>query len=105
MKPNADDRQAGGLPYEHCDLLAMVITANRDGVIMDGFGSVRVRALQGRTIAIEITEDLSGMTIVAQLDWGRPKRARVDLQADAIVEAIRSASREDGLPTPFPEPH
>jgi hypothetical protein len=92
------------LPYEHGDLNAMVLTSNRDGVISDGFGSVKIRALEGRAFAIEITEDLSGLTVVAQLDWGRPKRARVRLQRDELCEAVKAASAEDGLPTPFPEP-
>ncbi|SRR6266567_2583290 len=94
----------GNLPYEHCDLTAMVNTANRDGILSAGFGSVRIRAMEGRAVAIEITEDLSGLTVVAVLDFGRPKRARVNLDADAICDAIKAASREDGMPVPFPEP-
>jgi len=92
------------LPYEHAKLSAMVSTANRDGIVSEGFGDVRIRAMAGRSFAIEITEDLSGLTVVAVVDWGRPKRARVNLQADVLCDAIRTASKEDGVPTPFPEP-
>ena len=93
-----------GMPYEHGALTALVLTSNQDGVVSDGFGVVRVRALEGRAFALEITEELSGLTIVAQLDCFRGARARVKLQRDALIAAIQAASKEDGLPVPFPQP-
>lgn len=58
------------LPYTHASQPAMVNTANSDGIIREGFGTVRVRAMEGRAVAIEITEELSGLTTVAVLDGG-----------------------------------
>jgi hypothetical protein len=92
------------LPYEHADLTALVTTSNCDGVVSEGFGSVRVYAGEGRSFAIEVTEALSGLTVTAVLDFARPKRARSHLQADALRAAIESAAGEDGLPVPSPQP-
>jgi hypothetical protein len=64
------------MPYEQCDLPAMVNTSNGDGLISEGFGPVRIRSLEGRGFAIEITEELSGLTITAVMDYGRPAKAR-----------------------------
>ena len=92
------------LPYEHATISAMVTTSNADGPVSQGFGDLKVRALEGRAFAIEITEDLSGLTITAVLDFGRPKRARVDLQADELRDAVTAASKDQGMPNPFPVP-
>ena len=93
------------LPYEQCGLAAMVNTSNADGLITDGFGPVRIRSLEGRAFAIEITEELSGLTITAVIDYARPARARVDLQRDDLIAAIERASKEQGMPAPLVGPH
>lgn len=94
------------MPCEHASIpVASVNTANRDGIVSEGFGYVRIRAMDGRAVAIEIEEALSGLTTVAVLDWGRPKRARTGLEADHICEAIQAASREDGIPVTMPAAH
>jgi hypothetical protein len=94
------------LPYERAWLMSASVTAAaRGGIVSDGFGTVVIRALEGRSLAVEVTEELSGLTVVAVLDLGRPRRARANLQADALCDAVRAASREDGLPVPFPWPH
>ena len=93
------------LPYEQCSLFAMVNTSNADGLINDGWGSVRIRSLEGRAFAIEITEELSGLTITAVIDYARPVRAHVDLQRDVLTAAIERASKEQGIPVPLVGPH
>ncbi|MDP3969108.1 MAG: hypothetical protein Q8Q02_12595 [Nocardioides sp.] len=93
-----------GLPYEHGSILAEVAVANRDGIVSDGFGEVRVRAGEGKSVLIEVTDDLTGYTMVATLDAYRPIRARVNLRSTALCEAVYSAARENGTPTPFPTP-
>lgn len=93
------------MPYEQCALLsASVTTSNGDGVISDGFGLVRVRSLEGRAFALEITEEISGLTVTAVLDAWRPPRARSGLQRDDLAGAIERASKEQGIPVPFPQP-
>lgn len=96
---------ADQLPYGHGEwTVATVNVADRDGRTIEDFGTVRVRAMEGRAVAIEITGDLSGVTLVAVLDEGRGRRARVDLQTREVCEAIDAAARVDGLPVPLPFP-
>jgi hypothetical protein len=64
-----------------------------------------VFAVQGRGIAVVITEALSGLTMTAALDEFAGRRSHFHLlRSQTLLEAIESARREDGLPEPFPFP-
>lgn len=84
--------------------VANVRTSNRDGAGAEGFGMIRVWPSAGRGVFIEIVEELSGSRIVAEIDLGRPRRARSHLQAEQLRQALDSAARIDGIGDPFPEP-
>ncbi|HEV7655843.1 MAG TPA: hypothetical protein VGP36_14080 [Mycobacteriales bacterium] len=93
------------LPYEHGEwLVATVNIADREGRTTEDFGAVRIRAMEGRAVAIEITGDLSGTTVVAVLDEGRGRRSRVHLQTRSVCAAIDAAAGVDGLPVPVSGP-
>ena len=91
------------MPGEHLDLT--VSTSGKAGEqLLNGFGSLRVRAMEGRGLVIEIADELNGVTLAAQVDLGRPRRARPrNLQAPLVTRAIEDASREDG-PEPWVMP-
>jgi len=75
------------------------------GVTGDGFGFIRVRACDGRELEIEIENSATGHKMTAVIDWGRPRRARARLEADALQAMIAAASRADGIGSaPFPVP-
>lgn len=94
------------LPYSHGEFHVSVnvsVGRGEDVEAWGSFGVVRVWAMEGRAVGIEIEDELRGFRVVAILDEYRPRRARVDLQTVAFRHAIEEASRVDGLPTPFPE--
>jgi hypothetical protein len=93
------------MPGEHLDL--SVMTEGKAGdETFSGFGSLRVRAMEGRGLVIEITDELSNVVIAAQVDQLAGRRTRpYNLAAPLLARAIADASREDGPePFVFPEP-
>jgi hypothetical protein len=91
------------MPGEHLELTVPISGKAGDQVI-DGFGSLRIRAMEGRGLIIEISEDLSGVTLAAQIDPTAGRRTRVhNLSAPMITRAIEDASTEDG-PEPWVMP-
>lgn len=82
---------------------AITVTDREGNPVSEGFGEIVVRAGAGRSFLVEIVEDLSGTRVSAELDLGRGRRARADLQADQLRDAIDRAARGDGFSTPLPE--
>lgn len=91
-------------PGQHAEILVNVNVSNPDGILSEGFGSIVVRAGAGREVLVEITDDLSGITTVATLDFGKGIRARRDLQSDVLCRAVQEAARDNGISDPMPTP-
>jgi hypothetical protein len=92
------------LPHQHGEWsVARVNVVDSDGDTIEDFGTVRIWAMEGRAVGIEIEGVVTGTRVVAVLDEGRGRRDRVNLQSVEVREAIEAASRDDGLPVPFPQ--
>lgn len=76
----------------------------REGIVVDGWGEIRVRAGAGRAVILEVEESISGTIISAEIDAFRPRRARTNLDVERLRGALDSAARIEGISDPFPEP-
>ncbi len=68
---------------------------------IDTLGRVRVWPGAGRAVYIEISEDVYGSRMVAELDRGRPAGARSELDVVALRAMLQAATRADGISDPI----
>jgi len=71
-------------------------------LVADGFGDVRTIPGDGRAVMLEVSDDLSGWTMVATLDDGRGARSRVGLQVEEVRQGLDKAARARGVSASFP---